>query len=332
VLATPTVAGDLVFIGSCAGVFYALDREDGTPVWTYDIRKDRSAEFHGDPLVSDHFVFVGTDGEAGYVYAFDRATGKVRWKSPADEAAGGSRGFPTDILRAGPRLYTVALGDSVVALDRRDGRTNWKFSSPASLERRRFSNTAAIAAGRVFFAGLDGILYALDAWTGKVVWKRAIGAPFSTAVVPVQRDLIVGAADKRLYRIRQSDGSVVASLELPHRPAYTPVLSGDELLVVSERELFAVRSSLSEISWSRSAAKEWSTPRPRLWKGAVIAGDGPDLYALDPRSGRELWKHRLGGTIRGIGSDEHVLYVGTLGGDIYAFRPASGAPPAQHRH
>ena len=313
-------------------MFYALDRTDGTPVWSYDIKKDRAAEFHGDSFISDDVVFVGTDGEAGYVYAFDRASGKVRWKSPAGEAAGGSRGFPTDILQAGPRLYTVALGDSVVALDPRDGGTKWKFSSSASRERRRFSNAAAIAAGRVFFAGLDGILYALDAKTGKLVWKRDVGSPFSTAVVTVQRDLIAGAADKRLYRVRQSDGSVVASLDLPHRPAYTPVLSGDEVLVVTERELLAVRSSLAEIAWSRKAAKEWSTPRPRLWKGAVIAGDGPDLYALDPRSGQELWKHRLGGTIRGIGSDENVLYVGTLNGDIHASRPTSHDLPELRSH
>lgn len=302
-------------------MFYALDKNDGTPVWIYDITADRAAEFHGDPLISDDVVFIGTDGNAGYVYALDRETGELRWKSPADELIAGSPGYPTDILQAGTHLYTVGIGDYVVAIDRRDGTAKWKFSSSASRERHRFSNSAAIAAGRAFFAGLDGILYALNLSTGAVVWKQEFDSPFSTAIIPDKGDLIVGAANKRLYRVRQSDGSVLAVLDLPHPPAYTPVIHGDKVFVVTERQLLAVRSSLSGIVWSRKAGKGWSTPRPRLWNGAVVAGDGPDLYALDVQSGQELWKHHFGGMVRGVGSDQDVLYVGTLQGDIYAFHP-----------
>lgn len=312
---------ELVLIGSCSGAFYAIDRNEGTPAWIYDVTADGSLEFHGDPLIAGELVFVGTDGGKGYVYAFDGESGEVRWKAPADEGVDGRAGFPADILRAGDLLVTAGIGDYVVALDLRDGARKWKFQGSAPRDRLRFPNPMALAGDRVFFGGLDGILYALDAKTGRVLWKRDLESRISTAVVTHGDAVIAGTANKRLFRVRQSDGSIAAFLDLPHAPAFTPVVHGDKLVVVTDRELFAVKASLAGIAWSRKAANEWSTPRPRIWNGAIVAGDGSDLYALDLATGRELWKERLGGVIRAVGSDEETLYVGTYGGDLFALRP-----------
>ena len=47
---SPTVVGNAVILGSCAGTLYALDRTKGTPIWLYDTRADGSAaQFHGEP-------------------------------------------------------------------------------------------------------------------------------------------------------------------------------------------------------------------------------------------------------------------------------------------
>jgi len=54
--------------------------------WSYDIHQDgNQTSFHGNPLITDQLVLIGTDkscasGGIGHVYAFDRATGAVRWK------------------------------------------------------------------------------------------------------------------------------------------------------------------------------------------------------------------------------------------------------------
>ncbi len=32
----PTVVGDTLYVGSCSGAFYALDRHHGTELWSYD--------------------------------------------------------------------------------------------------------------------------------------------------------------------------------------------------------------------------------------------------------------------------------------------------------
>ena len=60
-LLSPTVVEDTVFIGSCAGVFYALNKATGKMRWSYDIRQDgKQISFHGNPLVVDDMILIGT--------------------------------------------------------------------------------------------------------------------------------------------------------------------------------------------------------------------------------------------------------------------------------
>ena len=85
--------GDLLVVGSCKGIVHALDKETGHVKWEYDIRKDGDQrQFHGDPLITDELVVIGTDGNMGHVYAFERTTGAVRWKYRVDE-----RGVTSDV-------------------------------------------------------------------------------------------------------------------------------------------------------------------------------------------------------------------------------------------
>jgi outer membrane protein assembly factor BamB len=75
--------GDLLFIGSCAGNFYALNKTTGELKWSYDIRQDgRQVSFHGNPLVINDLILIGTDKSCdpegiGHVYAFERESGST---------------------------------------------------------------------------------------------------------------------------------------------------------------------------------------------------------------------------------------------------------------
>lgn len=53
---------ETVFVGSCAGIFYALNKATGELRWSYDIRKDgKQISFHGNPLIVDDMILIGTD-------------------------------------------------------------------------------------------------------------------------------------------------------------------------------------------------------------------------------------------------------------------------------
>lgn len=51
----------------------------------------------------------------------------------------------------------------------------------------------------------------------------------------------------------------------------------------------------------------------------MLLGEQGKLSALHLRDGEELWTQEVDGIIRGIGNDQHTLYVGTLKGKIFAY-------------
>jgi outer membrane protein assembly factor BamB len=86
--------GDLLVVSSCNGMIRALDKKTGKVKWDYDIRKDGDQrQFHGDPLLTNDLVIIGTDGNTGHVYAFERSTGSVRWKYKVNE-----QGVASDVV------------------------------------------------------------------------------------------------------------------------------------------------------------------------------------------------------------------------------------------
>jgi outer membrane protein assembly factor BamB len=114
-------------------------------------------------------------------------------------------------------------------------------------------------------------------------------------------------------------------------PFGPPVAAGESLLVFSAEGdalvLNAVDMSLAASRWSRRARRGWSSSRPYLWRGSVLAGgeDG-ELAALAVEDGAVIWARRLNGVIRGIGHEGDLLFVGTLTGGLFAVRPPSGRP------
>ncbi|MCI0550095.1 MAG: hypothetical protein L0287_04000, partial [Anaerolineae bacterium] len=62
--------------------------------------------------------------------------------------------------------------------------------------------------------------------------------------------------------------------------------------------------------------------RPYLWNESVLVGnDLGEVHALRASDGVVQWTHVLGGVIRGIGTTERVIYVGTLKGMVFALMP-----------
>lgn len=146
------------------------------------------AETYGQPTVAAGRLFFGDDN--GFVYSLDAATGCVYWSFYADAQVrtapviGPVRGW-------GDARSAAYFGDkkaNVYAVDARTGRLLWK----TNLERRQLAHitaTPVLYRGRLYaaVAGSEeivsgdphypcctyrGSLSALDARTGKLLWKR----------------------------------------------------------------------------------------------------------------------------------------------------------------
>ena len=315
---TPTVVGDLLVAGSCNGMIRALDKKTGQLRWSYDIRQDgEQSQFHGDPLVTDQLVIIGTDGSMGHIYAFERSTGRVRWKYKV-----ANRGVTTDVIRVGQNIYAVTRRDEMLCLDLDTGKPRWTFLTGASLPDSGWTSSPAVTAERAYFGGLDGFVYALDSNSGQLSWKRDLRAPITTSIVLIGDTVYAGTAQRKLYRINAKSGEVTTSLDLVAEPRSRLIVIPRALLVfLGSNILASIDYSLNKVQWSAKASEEWTSARPYFWNGLVLAGDRRRLVALRPRDGAQQWSHQFPETVRGIGISNDVVFVGSLKGPIFAYVP-----------
>ena len=293
----------------------ALDKKTGQVRWSYDIRKDGDqTEFHGDPLLTEKLIVVGTDGKMGHVYAFDRLTGAVRWKYRVE-----GRGLASDIVRYEDYAYAVTLGDELVCLNLENGERKWNFRSTAPPKLSYWNSSPVIVGDRVYFGGLDGFAYAVGVRSGELVWKSDLGARVTTSMVSHGNDIYVGTANHHLYRLDSDSGKVLADLAVDGEPRSRLIVASDSLLVfLGPQGLASFDLSLKEARWFAKASPNWTSARPYVWRDEVLAGDGAELVAFRSSDGARVWSYQLPGTIRGIGIANDVFYVGTLKGPVFA--------------
>ncbi len=321
---TPTVVGDAMFIGSCAGNFYAIHKT-GKVLWSYDIRKDgKQQSFHGDPLVTDDLILIGTDYSCapdgiGHVYAFERDSGKVRWKYRAISV-------PTDIVRVGPNVYFGSFQDQWSSVDLHTGDLNWSFSTGASNQNCDMPKSPVTDGNRLFIAGLNGVIYSLDASSGRVSWKRKLAASPSTALALKDKTIYVGSNDQRIYRLNAETGAVLSELATEAKPVGRLAFTNDSLFMflqnASERTgyIISVDSKLTGVRWKQRSSPDWASERPHLWKESVVAGNcRGGMAAFRASDGEPQWNLTLKGCIRSIGSSGNMLFAGVQEGTIYAY-------------
>jgi eukaryotic-like serine/threonine-protein kinase len=316
--------GDALFIGSCAGTFYAINKTTGQVQWSYDITKDgKQQSFHGDPLVTNDLILIGTDRSCdpegvGHAYAFERASGKVRWKHR-------STSVPTDIIQLNSNVYFGSFQDKWSSVDLYTGRLNWSFSTGATnknCDLPRFVTNKS----RLFIAGLDGVIYSLDASSGRVSWKRKLAAAPSTGLALRDKTIYVGTTDQHIYRLNAETGEVISELALEAKPVGRLAFANDSLLLflqnASERVgyIISVDPELKGLRWKQKSSPDWASQRPHLWKEYVVVGNcRGEMAAFRAANGEPQWKLNLKGCITSIGSSGNMLFAGVQEGTIYAY-------------
>lgn len=173
-------------------------------------------------------------------------------------------------------------------------RVDWTFHAHHLLE-----FPPAVAYGRVYVANNPGTLFAVSAKTGRLGWRFASGR--CTAASPTVADGVVyeaflnKAPCDRKAGARGIDGEVVAF----------DAQSGD-------------------VRWRHRIGP--SETSPLVANGLVYAGDWNGyVYALSAKTGREVWRFRTGGEVKGaLALTGRRLYVGSYDHHLYALAARTG--------
>jgi outer membrane protein assembly factor BamB len=325
----------VLFIGSCAGTFYAFDKHTGQVRWGYNIHQDgNQTSFHGNPLISESLILIGTDKSCapdgiGHVYAFDKATGAVRWKYR-------TVGVPTDIAQIGSVVYAASFADELFALNLEDGSLRWKFGTGTANPDCELPSPPVVVGKRVLYAGFDNVLRGFDGKSGRELWQRSLGTHATTRLSIVGKSAYFGTSAGRLLRISADDGRIQGELPLPALPEGRILIAHDSLYVfLEDRErragyLIRTNLTLSQIQWVQKSSPDWSSEWPRLWNGLLLAGNcHGELNAFRSSDGVPQWSDKLKGCLRSIGTDGDgaPIYIGAQEGTVYAYSP----PPLTSR-
>lgn len=159
----------------------------------------------------------------------------------------------------------------------------WKYTRPELIE-----FAPIVVKDRLYGIYNDGVFVALDAKTGKVVWKRKYGE--LNASSPAY-------AKGRLYAVTLEPGQAIALNARNGKRIWRKELPG--------------RAESS----------------PLVHKGVVYFGtETGDFYALNARNGKEIWRTGLDGEVKAAPAfHDGNLYVGDYAGKMHSIRARDGA-------
>ena len=218
------------------------------------------------PAVVDGAVYAGSWDE--HVYAIDSATGELLWRYPKGEGFS-SRAPAEGVAYAAERSFTMPQFEA--------------FTAPA------------VADGVVFVGSWDEHVYALDASSGKLLWRSPVGYVDSAPTV-VEGVVYVGSS----YVI----------IPIAHW-GYTQALD----------------AASGKVLWRYRTAGVVSSPR--IVQGVLYTGsmDGyifarsvaGQVLALDAITGRRFWRYKTESPVITTPTVvDGVVYVGTEDGNVYA--------------
>jgi outer membrane protein assembly factor BamB len=237
-------------------------------------------------LVSEKLQRSGEDRPIERMMAVDRVNGFSRWEHRLANA----NSYPAVV---GNTVF--AQGESLVAVDRREGVLRWRLDAGYA-----WWQTGPTPAGDTLLvtAAGPGTVRGLDPRTGRRRWTadlpglepRALAAAGGAAYLAAAG--VDGGEESALLRLDPATGGTVWRRPTIGEPA-TPVLGDDRVYLHGGDRLVVRRGADGSVAWSRSLTR--AVPRGGLALGSqrcfVVARDdgGRRLYALRRADGSTDW-------------------------------------------
>ena len=210
----------------------------------------------------------------------------------------------------------VGTRDGVLRSVTAEGRVKWALSTPAP-----FFAGVLIRDGVVYVPGGDGVLRALKADTGALLWSYDCGEELVTVPVLAEDRVMVASQSATLFAVNAADGKWAWQYRRTPpagfilRGASTPVVrEGIVYLGFSDGHAAALEAKTGGAVWDRvlSTGTQFidvsSTPGFDAGGHLIVASYKDGLFALDAKTGDTVWQST------GLG----LAYVVVRGGVIFA--------------
>jgi outer membrane protein assembly factor BamB len=189
----PTVAGDLLVVGTLDGHVYGINTKDGTKRWTAEV----TSEVISAPAIVSNLVVVRTND--GRLYGLDSTTGERRWAYDQTQVPTLSLRGNGPLLVANGVIFFGSDNGKLVALRLDNGEKLWEQALSSGegrteIDRLNDADGGVVLDGNTLYGGAyHGQLVAIDGPSGRPLWNH----PFSTFVdLDVHGTAVFGVDDQ----------------------------------------------------------------------------------------------------------------------------------------
>ncbi len=304
-----------------------------------------AAEGRGTPaLDASTAYFLSKQHEA---VAVNRRTGQIKWRGRTGEPGLTTAG--STVLVVGD---VVVAGDyNVVAFNRADGRLQWRFVPRDGYGPGIYLGSSA--QGSIVAGSPAGLVYAVDASSGRLRWSSVVSTHRETTVYPPVWDggdvaavymqfqspgagglVLIDAADGRI----RWQARFPASTGPASRPAGGPIVTEDCVIAASgDGAIHGFDRQSGARRWTIPALAETGVGgwEPGAQDFRALARHGASLFAgslsgliaaYRVQTRAERWRRASvdASTAFGIAADADLVYVPHLSGDLVAFDARDG--------
>jgi PQQ-dependent dehydrogenase (methanol/ethanol family) len=255
----------------------AANAKDLRLAWSFSTGVLRGHE--AAPIVAGGTMFVVTP-YPNYLYALDIATGALKWKYDPGAARASQGVACCDVVNRGAayadgRVFFNTLDVHTVAVDAKSGKELWKTKLGEINQGESMTMAPLVADGLVYVGnsggefGVRGWITALDAATGKIVWRAYHTGP--------DADVLIGPRFKPFYSSHKGKDLGVSTWP----PDQWKIGGG------------AVWGWISYDPETKTIY--YGTSNPGVWNPAMRPGDNKwstSIFARDAETGEALWAYQ----------------------------------------
>ena len=194
----PLVVDDKVIFSAWDNTLYALEKATGKEIWkwTGGLTRMHFSPAAVWPVASNGKVFIADPQRA--MTAVNLQNGETVWRtfrSQVRETIG--------LSEDGERVYSKTMNDSIVCYSTLTNTPEQVWASNVGFGYEHAPSMPQEKDGVVYGSTKEGLLFALEAKTGKIIWKHKIGNSLINTVVPLNgREVLFTATSGEVGLIR----------------------------------------------------------------------------------------------------------------------------------
>jgi outer membrane protein assembly factor BamB len=304
---TPLVSGNKIFIGSADKNLYCLDASTGKLIFKYQSNDWLRAR----PVATTSNVyFAAVNGDLHNI-DFSGKKPKEVWTKRI-----GKHGIYADLAISGDKLILNNSDLYSYCIDLKKGAILWRFSVIKSFHEKDgyrvltdqiagggyYQSKPTAADGKIFIGTPSRFVYAMDAETGKEIWKYEVGAAISGAPVFDNDKIYIGqqGGEDDFYCLDAQTGKLIWKQNIGWVWGSAAVSDGLVFIPGIDGYVNCLDAKNGHVIWRFRADKSVCSEPLIIGEHVYFGSWDSFLYKFEKKTGKLVWKLAKGGSDSGV--------------------------------